>query len=130
MSREHLLIIEDDPALRRGLTDNFQQRGYRVRAEADGQAGLDAAISDRPDLILMDIMMPKVNGFEVCQAIRQRKLEMPIIMLTAKGQESDIVRGLELGADDYVTKPFNIRELIARVAALLRRHQPEQVDTH
>lgn len=130
MSREHLLIIEDDPALRRGLTDNFQQRGYRVRAEADGQAGLDAAISDRPDLILMDIMMPKVNGFEVCRAIRQRKLEMPIVMLTAKGQESDIVRGLELGADDYVTKPFNIRELIARVAALLRRHQPEQVDTH
>ncbi len=130
MSREYLLIIEDDPALRRGLTDNFEQRGYRVRAEADGQAGLDAAISDPPDLVLLDVMMPKVNGFEVCRAVRERKLEMPIVMLTAKGQESDIVRGLELGADDYVTKPFNIRELIARVASLLRRHQPEQVDTH
>lgn len=130
MAREHLLIIEDDPALRRGLTDNFEQRGYRVRAEADGQAGLDAALSDPPDLILLDVMMPKVNGYEVCRAIRQRKLEMPIIMLTAKGQESDIVRGLELGADDYVTKPFNIRELIARVSAMLRRHQPESDDTH
>jgi len=130
MSREQLLIIEDDPTLRRGLTDNFEQRGYRVRAEADGQAGLDAALSDPPDLILLDIMMPKVNGFEVCRSIRERNLEMPIVMLTAKGQESDVVRGLELGADDYVTKPFNIRELIARVAALLRRHQPEQADTH
>jgi len=130
MSREHLLIIEDDPTLRRGLTDNFEQRGYRVRAEADGQAGLDSALSDPPDLILLDVMMPKVNGFEVCRSIRERKLEMPIVMLTAKGQEADIVRGLELGADDYVTKPFNIRELVARVASLLRRHQPEQIDTH
>lgn len=130
MPRERLLIIEDDPALLRGLTDNFEQRGYEVRTASDGRAGLDAALSDPPDLILLDIMLPKVNGFEVCRAIRKRKLDMPVIMLTAKGQESDIIRGLELGADDYVTKPFNIRELIARVAGFLRRRQTDQVDTH
>jgi len=130
MSHEHLLIIEDDPALLRGLTDNFEPRGYRVHTASDGREGLDAALSDPPDLILLDIMLPKVNGFEVCRSVRDRKLDMPVIMLTAKGQEADIVRGLELGADDYVTKPFNIRELVARVASLLRRRQSEQVDTH
>lgn len=130
MPREHLLIIEDDPALRRGLSDNFEQRGFRVRTASDGEAGLDAALNDPPDLILLDIMLPKVNGFEVCRAIRQRKLDMPIVMLTAKGQEQDIVRGLDLGADDYVTKPFNIRELVARVSALLRRRKAEQSETY
>lgn len=130
MPGERLLIIEDDPALRRGLVDNFEQRGYDIRAAPDGRAGLDAAQGDPPDLILLDIMLPKVNGFEVCRALRKRKLDMPIIMLTAKGQEEDIVRGLDLGADDYVTKPFNIRELVARVTALLRRHQPDPADTH
>jgi DNA-binding response OmpR family regulator len=130
MPHERLLIIEDDPALLRGLTDNFERRGYHVRTASDGQAGLDAALSDPPDLILLDIMLPKVNGFEICRSVRERKLDMPIVMVTAKGQEEDIVRGLELGADDYVTKPFNIRELIARVSALLRRRQAEQTDTH
>lgn len=130
MPREHLLIIEDDPALRRGLSDNFEQRGFRVRTASDGEAGLDAALNDPPDLVLLDIMLPKVNGFEVCRTIRQRKLDMPIVMLTAKGQEQDIVRGLDLGADDYVTKPFNIRELVARVSALLRRRQTEQADMY
>ncbi len=130
MSREHLLIIEDDPALMRGLTDNFEGRGYHVRTACDGQAGLDAALNDPPDLILLDIMLPKVNGFEVCRRVRDRKLDMPIIMLTAKGQEEDIVRGLNLGADDYMTKPFNIRELVARVTALLRRRQTQQTDTY
>ena len=130
MSREHLLIIEDDPALMRGLTDNFQGRGYHVRTACDGQAGLDAALNDPPDLILLDIMLPKVNGFEICRRVRDRKLDMPIIMLTAKGQEEDIVRGLNLGADDYMTKPFNIHELVARVTALLRRRQAQQTDTY
>lgn len=130
MPREHLLIIEDDPTLRRGLSDNFEQRGFRVHTAADGEAGLGAALNDPPDLVLLDIMLPKVNGFEVCRAIRQRKLDMPIVILTAKGQEQDIVRGLDLGADDYVTKPFNIRELVARVSALLRRRQADQTDVY
>ncbi|MBM3836920.1 MAG: response regulator transcription factor [Verrucomicrobia bacterium] len=89
----------------------------------DGQEGLDAALSNPPDLVILDLMLPKMNGYEVCRLARGRNLDMPIEMLTAKGQEEDIVRGLELGADDYVTKPFSIRELLARVKAFLRRRQ-------
>ena len=125
-----VLIIEDDPTLLRGLKDNFQSRGFNVRTATDGRQGLDAALADPPQLILLDIMLPKVNGYEVCRAIRERELEMPIIMLTAKGQEEDIVRGLELGADDYVTKPFSIRELLARAGAFLRRRSAETSDVH
>lgn len=121
MENPLVLIIEDDPALLRGLDDNFKNAGYRVRSARDGRDGLDAAIVQRPDLLVLDIMLPKMNGFEICRALRARKLEMPIIMLTAKGQEEDIIRGLELGADDYVTKPFSIRELLARARAFLRR---------
>ncbi len=123
MTAPAILIIEDDSTLLRGLKDNFLSRGYRVQTAPDGQRGLDTALGTPPDLILLDIMMPKINGYEVCRMIRERGLEMPIIMLTAKGQEEDIVRGLELGADDYVTKPFSIRELLARVKAFLRRRQ-------
>jgi DNA-binding response OmpR family regulator len=115
------LIIEDDPALRRGLKDNFEAQGYRVEMAADGRQGLAAALASRPDLLLLDLMLPKLNGYEVCRALRARKWEMPIIMLTARGQEADIIRGLELGADDYVSKPFSIRELLARAKAFLRR---------
>jgi DNA-binding response OmpR family regulator len=118
-----ILIIEDDLALRRGLVDNFVAEGYDVRSAADGEIGLDMLLDSVPDLVLLDIMLPKVNGYEICSAVRREGLKVPIIMLTAKGQESDIVRGLELGADDYVTKPFSIRELIARVKAFLRRHR-------
>jgi DNA-binding response OmpR family regulator len=125
MTAKTLLIIEDDPALLRGLKDNFEAQGYLVRTARDGQKGLEALLSAPPDLLLLDLMLPKVNGYEVCQTARARQLDMPIIMLTAKGQEDDIVRGLELGADDYVTKPFSIRELIARVKAFLRRQGPE-----
>ncbi len=121
MSAKTILIIEDDPVLLRGLKDNFEVQGYLVRTARDGQKGLDALLTAPPDLLLLDLMLPKVNGYEICQAARRRQLDMPIIMLTAKGQEDDIVRGLELGADDYVTKPFSIRELIARVKAFLRR---------
>lgn len=123
MSAEQVLIIEDDPAMLRGLKDNFEFQGYRVQTAADGEKGLDAALSIRPDLIILDIMLPKVNGYEICQTIRKENLDMPIIMLTAKGQESDIVLGLNIGADDYVTKPFSIRELLARAEAFLRRRR-------
>ena len=123
MAGEKVLIIEDDLTLRRGLVDNFRLRGYDVHEAADGHAGLDAALTDEPDLILLDIMLPGLNGFEICRQVREAELDMPILMLTAKGQEDDVVRGLNLGADDYVTKPFSIRELLARCAAFLRRRR-------
>jgi DNA-binding response OmpR family regulator len=121
MSIARVLIIEDEPALLRGLKDNLEKEGYEVRSANNGEKGLEALFNEPPDLVLLDLMLPKVNGYEICRTARKRGLEMPIIMLTAKGQEEDIVRGLELGADDYVTKPFSIRELLARVKALLRR---------
>src|SRR5215469_2383930 len=120
-----ILIIEDDPALLRGLKDNFAAQGYEVRTANDGQKGLDSVLKEPPDLVLLDLMLPRVNGYDICRTARSSQLDMPIIMLTAKGQEDDIVRGLELGADDYVTKPFSIRELLARVKAFLRRQGPE-----
>src|SRR5580765_515773 len=118
-----VVIIEDDSTLLRGLRDNFQAHGFEVRTARDGEQGLQTLLADPPDLVLLDIMLPKINGYEVCRSVRLEKLDMPIIMLTAKGQEEDIVRGLELGADDYVTKPFSIRELLARANAFLRRRQ-------
>jgi DNA-binding response OmpR family regulator len=125
MSPKTILLIEDDPVLLRGLKDNFEAQGFAVRTARDGQKGLDALLAEPPDLLLLDLMLPKVNGYEICRTARARQLDMPIIMLTAKGQEDDIIRGLELGADDYVTKPFSIRELIARVKAFLRRQAPD-----
>ena len=116
-----VLIIEDDPALLRGLKDNLENQGYEVRIANDGQKGLNTLLKDPPDLLLLDLMLPKVNGYEICREARKRGLKLPIVMLTAKGQEDDIVQGLDLGADDYVTKPFSIRELLARVKAFLRR---------
>jgi DNA-binding response OmpR family regulator len=98
-----------------------------VQTAGDGEQGLEAALNGAPDLIILDIMLPKVNGFEICRSVRAEGLEMPILMLTAKGQEEDIVRGLDLGADDYVTKPFSIRELLARVHAFLRRRNQSTV---
>jgi DNA-binding response OmpR family regulator len=116
-----VLIIEDDPTLLRGLKDNFEFEGFRVHTANDGQTGLDRALELRPDLIILDLMLPKVNGYEVCRFLREEKIEVPVIVLTAKAQESDIVLGLKLGADDYVTKPFSIKELLARAEALVRR---------
>jgi DNA-binding response OmpR family regulator len=127
---ETVLIIEDDPTMLRGLRDNFEFKGYKVLTASDGEKGLDAALNAKPDLILLDIMLPKINGYEICRLIREQKLGMPIIMLTAKGEESDIVLGLNLGADDYVTKPFSIKELLARAAAFLRRAKKEVQDIH
>jgi len=123
---ETVLIIEDDAAMLRGLKDNFEQRGFSVLTAADGEKGLEAALEAVPDLIILDIMLPKVNGYEICRLVRAEKLDMPIIMLTAKGEESDVVLGLNLGADDYVTKPFSIKELMARVNAFLRRKRDGQ----
>ncbi len=125
MTSKTVLIVEDDPTLLRGLKDNFETQGYQVRTASDGQKGLEALLHDPPDLVLLDLMLPKVNGYEICRRARSAQLDLPIIMLTAKGQEDDIIRGLDLGADDYVTKPFSIRELIARVKAFLRRKPSE-----
>jgi len=127
---ETILIVEDDPAMLRGLKDNFEFKDYRVLTAADGEEGLNAALNEKPDLIILDIMLPKINGYEVCRLIRKEELDMPIIMLTAKGEESDIVLGLNLGADDYVTKPFSIKELLARAAAFLRRSKQAEQDVY
>ena len=123
---ETVLIVEDDPTMLRGLQDNFEFQGYHVLTATDGEAGLETILNAKPGLVILDLMLPKINGYEVCRLVRKEKLDTPIIMLTAKGEESDIVLGLNLGADDYVTKPFSIKELLARAEALLRRtHQPE-----
>ena len=126
MNGSRILIVEDEPALLRGLKDTFAAKGCEVLTASDGESGLKLALSAQPDLILLDIMLPKVNGYEICRAVRQQGLDMPIVMLTAKGQEEDIVLGLNLGADDYVAKPFKVRELVARVNAFLRRRKSEQ----
>ena len=121
MKGSRILIVEDEPALMRGLKDTFASKGFQVSTAADGATGLASALDGNPDVILLDIMLPRMNGYEVCRSLRERGLTMPVIMLTAKGQEEDIILGLNLGADDYVTKPFRIGELIARVNAFLRR---------
>jgi two-component system alkaline phosphatase synthesis response regulator PhoP len=119
--RTRILIVEDEPAMVAGLRDNFEYEGYEVISAEDGVAGLERVFADDPDLVVLDVMMPRMSGLEVCKQVKARRPAMPIIMLTARGQEIDKVVGLELGADDYVTKPFSIRELIARVKAVLRR---------
>ena len=116
-----ILVVEDEPDMVLGLKDNFEFEGYEVATAADGAAGLERARAQKPDLVILDIMLPKLSGLEVCKTLRSEGFDAPIIMLTARGQEIDKVVGLELGADDYVTKPFSIRELLARVRAILRR---------
>ncbi len=123
---ETILIVEDDPSMLTGLKDNFEFKGYKVLTAADGEKGLNTALNAKPDLIILDIMLPKINGYEICRLIRAEGLKMPIIMLTAKGEESDVILGLNIGADDYVTKPFSINELLARSAALLRRSKKDE----
>src|SRR4029450_467293 len=118
-----ILIVEDEPDMVLGLKDNFEFEGYEVVTASDGTAGLERARTQKPDLIILDIMLPKLSGLEVCKTLRGEGFENPIIMLTARGQEIDKGVGLELGADDYVTKPFSIRELLARVRAILRRSE-------
>ena len=118
-----ILIVEDEPNMVAGLRDNFEYEGYKVITAADGAEGLARALNESPDLVLLDVMMPKMSGLDVCKRLKAKYPSMPVIMLTARGQEVDKVVGLELGADDYVTKPFSIRELLARVKAVLRRSQ-------
>jgi len=125
-----VLIVEDNEAMLRGLEDNFELKGYRVKTARDGEQGLNAALSENPDLIILDIMLPKMNGYEICSQVRKKNLDMPIIMLTAKDQESDVILGLNLGADDYVTKPFSIKELLARAEAFMRRRGEEEPEVY
>jgi len=124
MTSARLLVIEDEPALARGLADAFRARGFDVDVATDGEGGLQAALANRADLILLDVMLPKVNGYEICRIVRAQGIDVPILMLTAKGQEEDIVLGLNLGADDYIVKPFRLAELVARTQAFLRRRGP------
>lgn len=121
MSKQKILIVEDEPNMVVGLVDNFELEGYAVVSAADGESGLVKAMSENPDLVILDIMLPKKSGLDVCKELRAKGYTLPVIMLTARGQEIDKIVGLELGADDYVTKPFSIRELLARVRAVLRR---------
>ncbi|HEY3246369.1 MAG TPA: response regulator transcription factor [Phycisphaerae bacterium] len=116
-----ILVAEDEPDMLMGLRDNLQFEGYQVIEASDGLKALELAKAQRPDLMLLDIMLPKLDGLEVCKRMRESGFTLPILMLTAKSQEIDIVRGLEAGADDYVTKPFSVRELLARIKAALRR---------
>ena len=116
-----ILVIEDEPQMRLGLRDNLELEGYEVETAADGDEGLQKAGTFGPDLVILDVMLPKKNGFDVCRDLRSKSNSTPIVMLTARSAETDKVLGLELGADDYVTKPFSITELLARVRAVLRR---------
>jgi DNA-binding response OmpR family regulator len=116
-----ILIVEDEPDMARGLQYNLEARGYDVVLAADGEAGFQAARAHRPDLVLLDVMLPKRDGYDVCRALRKVEPALPVLMLTARGGEDDLVLGLKLGADDYLRKPFSVTELLARIEALLRR---------
>lgn len=118
---EAILIIEDDPAILLGLAKNLKYEGYQVLTTQDGGEGFELAITKIPDLIILDLMLPTLSGFEICKKLRSKKIPICIIMLTARDQEMDKIMGLDLGADDYITKPFSINEFIARVKAVLRR---------
>lgn len=119
-----VLVVEDDEAMAVALRDGFAYEGYDVTVARDGEAGLRMARAETPDLMILDVMLPKMTGLEICKVLRGEGSDLPIIMLTARGQEIDKVLGLKLGADDYVTKPFSFMELMARVEAVLRRSQP------
>ena len=121
MKARKVLIVEDNLGLLRGLKDNFQAQGYQVRTAGDGRSGLEAMLHDPPDLGLLDLMLPRLDGYELCRTARSRQMRMPILMLSARGEETDMLRGFEVGADDYVTKPFSIREVMARANALSQR---------
>jgi DNA-binding response OmpR family regulator len=123
VTKGRILIVEDDPSILRGLQLNLGMEGFTVRSAMDGEAGLALARSEKPDLLLVDVMLPKLGGLELVQQLRQSDPDIPILILSAKGQETDKVKGLQFGADDYMTKPFGLKELLARIEALLRRRQ-------
>lgn len=123
-----LLIVEDEAAIRNGLVDVFIFHGYEVEAVADGAEGLQRALTGSFDLLLLDVMLPGMNGFDICNRIRQQDRDQPIILLTAKSSDEDIIQGLSLGADDYVSKPFSVAQLVLRVQAVLRRSRARSDD--
>jgi DNA-binding response OmpR family regulator len=120
-----ILVVEDDPAILRGLADNLRFEGYDVITAQDGETGGKLQKTHKPDLIVLDLMLPRLGGLDLCRRLRKEGVQTPVLMLTAKSEESDRVTGLDTGADDYVTKPFSVKELMARVRALLRRAQPQ-----
>jgi DNA-binding response OmpR family regulator len=122
MSR--VLVVEDDPAILRGLADNLRFESHEVLTATDGETGYRLAREKQPEVVVLDLMLPRMSGYEVCRKLRADGLQIPILMLTARGEEADRVLGLDLGADDYVTKPFSVRELLARIRAVLRRARP------
>ena len=119
-----VLVVEDDPAILRGLKDNLLAESYEVLTAPDGEAGYCLICEQKPDLVILDLMLPRMSGYEVCRRLREEGNTTPILMLTARGEETDRVLGFDLGADDYVTKPFSVRELLARVKAIVRRANP------
>ncbi len=119
----NILIVEDEPAMQLGLKDNLELEAYTVTLASDGEEGLSKIKKNQYDLILLDVMLPKLSGFDVCKATRTAGISTPIVLLTARGEEIDKILGLEFGADDYITKPFSVRELLARIKAILRRSQ-------
>lgn len=123
-----VLVVDDEPSIVTLLKFNLEQAGYNVLTAEDGRKGLDTALKEKPDLIVLDLMLPGMDGMDVCKTLRQEKVNTPILMLTAKDDEFDKILGLELGADDYLTKPFSPREVVARVKAILRRSQFEDVE--
>lgn len=130
--KRHILVVEDDPSITLGLQMNLEAEGYEVSIAVDGEDGLARAVAANVDLVILDVMLPKMNGLEVVKAIRGQGNHVPVVMLSARGAEMDKVMGLELGAEDYITKPFSLAELLARVKAVLRRdgiarQTPEQV---
>ena len=129
-TKRTILVIEDEPHILLGLKDALEFEGFSVLSAGSGKAGLGVAQKERPDAVLLDLMLPDLNGYQVCEELRRTSPLVPIIMLTAKSQEADKIRGLEAGADDYVTKPFSIGELVARIRAIFRRTQrPSEAPT-
>jgi DNA-binding response OmpR family regulator len=124
MSR--ILVVDDEPAILRGVADNLKRELHEVLTAGDGETAYRLVKEKKPDLVILDLMLPKLSGYEVCRQMRKDGIPTPILMLTARGEETDRVIGLDMGADDYVTKPFSVRELLARVRALLRRVQPSK----
>lgn len=130
-SERSLLLVEDESSIVELITYNFKREGYSVQSTADAEEALKIAVKSKPSMILLDLMLPQADGFDLCKMLRRdyKTQHIPIIMLTAKAQESDVVLGLEVGADDYLTKPFSVRQLLARVKAVLRRYENRSEDT-
>jgi len=122
-----ILVVEDEQVLRQGIKDNLESEGYGVITAPDGKKGLQKAVKEDVDLVLLDVMLPGMDGFQVCKEIKLKKITLPVIMLTAKSKEADKILGLELGADDYVTKPYSVNELLARIRSVLRRVEIHKV---